>query len=194
MFSVNNNLQQCLLRRVLLKALKGKFAFNKWCACRVTFLTLDLSLLVLALALARPRHVQSEPNDLAWKISMFKIEISVQTPTPTKKSLKHLVKSNKLVIKIKTTKNPLVALTGTSPPLHLATKLLKILIHKKMTWRTTQPTSFLSMTKAAPSQRVTSVILLILDLLALPALVSQIENGSAIVCLHPPCPPSKYHL
>jgi hypothetical protein len=49
-----------------------------------------------------------------------------------KKSLKHLVKSKRLVIKTKTIKNPLVALTATSPPLH-PVEIGEIVMHKKMT-------------------------------------------------------------
>jgi hypothetical protein len=41
-----------------------------------------------------------------------------------------------------TTKNPLVALTATSPPSHQARKLMKIAINKEMTW-TTQTIYFL---------------------------------------------------
>ncbi len=89
----------------------------------------------------------------------------------------------------------LVALTATSPPSHRAMKLMKIVMHKEMTWRTTQTIYFLSpMTTATPSQIVTPIILLIFDLLALPALVPPLENRSAIVCLHPPCFPSRYQL
>jgi hypothetical protein len=142
-----------------------------------------LLVLTLALAFDLDDMFNQNPTTLTWKISMPKVYITLQTPTPTKKSFKHLMKSKKLVVKTKATKNLLMALTAISPPFHLASKFVKIVMHKKMTWRTTY---FLpTMTKAAPSQRVTPIILLILDLLALPTIAPQLENRSAIVCLHP---------